>query len=431
MVELLIFVGGLLVLMAIGLPVVVAIGVTSFIALAVTSASGLPVELLSLRMVQTLNNFTLLAIPLFILAANIMNTGSTTTRIFDFATALVGFTKGGLGHANVVASSIFATMSGTAVADAAGLGSIEIKAMKERGYDLGYSAGVTAASSVIGPILPPSIALVVYGWLANVSIGGLFMAGLIPGILMALLLMGMTVTLGIAGKVKMPEPTPFDGREVLRTGKRAILPLMMPAIIVGGIWGGFFTPTEAGAVASLYAVILGMFVYRDLKLSDLFLAFRRTLMFSAAILLIIAVSSFYGWILVRMGIPQMLASQVASMDVPTFLLLLVFVLFFLLIGCFMSVIESILIFTPIVVPAALAAGIDPIHFGIVMVITLSVGVITPPFGTVLFLMVGITRLRYAQVVVSVLPFLIPILLTILILAATPSLATWLPKAMGY
>lgn len=431
MVELLIFVGGLLVLMAIGLPVVVAIGVTSFIALAVTGASGLPVELLSLRMVQTLNNFTLLAIPLFILAANIMNTGSTTTRIFDFATALVGFTKGGLGHANVVASSIFATMSGTAVADAAGLGSIEIKAMKERGYDLGYSAGVTAASSVIGPILPPSIALVVYGWLANVSIGGLFMAGLIPGILMAMLLMGMTVALGMAGKVKMPEPTPFDGREVLRTGKRAILPLMMPAIIVGGIWGGFFTPTEAGAVASLYAVILGMFVYRDLKFSDLFLAFRRTLMFSAAILLIIAVSSFYGWILVRMGIPQMLAGQVASMDVPTFLLLLVFVLFFLLIGCFMSVIESILIFTPIVVPAALAAGIDPIHFGIVMVITLSVGVITPPFGTVLFLMVGITRLRYAQVVISVLPFLIPILLTILILAATPSLATWLPKAMGY
>ena len=431
MMELLVFVGGLLALMAIGLPVVVAIGVTSFIALAVTGAGGLPVELLPLRMVQTLNNFTLLAIPLFILAANIMNVGSTTTRIFDFATALVGFTKGGLGHANVVASSIFATMSGTAVADAAGLGSIEIKAMKERGYELGYSTGITAASSVIGPILPPSIALVVYGWLANVSIGGLFMAGVLPGILMALLLMGMTVVLGMTGRVVMPKPTAFDACEVVRTGKRAILPLMMPAIIVGGIWGGFFTPTEAGAIASLYAVILGGVIYRDLNGRDLFLAFRRTLMFSAVILLIIAVSSFYGWILVRMGIPQALAGQVASIDMPTIVLLLCFALFFLLIGCFMSVVESILIFTPIVVPAALAAGLDPIHFGIVMVITLSVGVITPPFGNVLFLMVGITRLRYGQVVSAVMPFLIPIILTILILIAVPSLATWLPARLGY
>ncbi|TVP44682.1 MAG: TRAP transporter large permease [Halomonas sp.] len=431
MIELLIFVGGLLLLMAIGLPVVVAIGVTSFIALGVTGAGGLPVELLPLRMVQTLNNFTLLAIPLFILAANIMNIGSTTTRIFDFATALVGFTKGGLGHANVVASSIFATMSGTAVADAAGLGSIEIKAMKERGYELGYSTGVTAASSVIGPILPPSIALVVYGWLANVSIGGLFMAGLLPGILMALLLMGMTVLLGVTGKVVMPKPTPFDACEVARTGKRAILPLMMPAIIVGGIWGGFFTPTEAGAIASLYAVILGGLIYRDLNLRDLYSAFRRTLMFSAVILLIIAVSSFYGWILVRMGIPQALAGQVAGMDMSMFALLLCFALFFLLIGCFMSVIESILIFTPIVVPAALSAGLDPVHFGIVMVITLSVGVITPPFGTVLFLMVGITRLRYGQVVRAIIPFLLPIIATILLLIAVPGLATWLPGVMGY
>ncbi|MFG6665833.1 TRAP transporter large permease [Halomonas sp. HNIBRBA4712] len=431
MTELAIFVGGLLVLMMIGLPVVVSIGVTSFIALAVTGAGGLPVELLSLRMVQTLNNFTLLAIPLFILAANIMNLGSTTTRIFDFATALVGFTRGGLGHANVVASSIFATMSGTAVADAAGLGSIEIKAMKERGYALDYTTGITATSSVVGPILPPSIALVVYGWLANVSIGGLFMAGLLPGLLMAALLMGMTVFLGATGRVKMPEPTPFDGGEVLRTGKRAILPLLMPAIIVGGIWGGFFTPTEAGAIASLYAVVLGGLIYRDLTLKNLYDAFRRTLMFSAVILLIIAVSSFYGWILVRMGIPQALAGQVASIDMPTILLLVCFALFFLLIGCFMSVIESILIFTPIVVPAALTAGLDPVHFGIVMVITLSVGVITPPFGTVLFMMVGITRLRYGQVVKAVLPFLIPVILAILLLIAIPGLATWLPGVMGY
>lgn len=233
--ELMVFVGGLLLLMAIGLPVVVAIGITSFIALAVTGAGGLPVELMSLRMVQTLNNFTLLAIPLHPRGQRHEH------RLDDHEDIRFRYRSGGLhqgwaGHANVVASSIFATMSGTAVADAAGLGSIEIKAMKERGYDLGYSAGITAASSVIGPILPPSIALVVYGWLANVSIGALFMAGLVPGILMAVLFMGMTVALGAGKRVAMPPPAPFDGKEVWRTGKRAILPLLMPAIIVGGIW---------------------------------------------------------------------------------------------------------------------------------------------------------------------------------------------------
>ncbi len=303
--------------------------------------------------------------------------------------------------------------------------------MKERGYDLGYSTGITAASSVIGPILPPSIALVVYGWLANVSIGALFMAGLVPGILMALMLMGLTVALAATNRVAMPAPTPFLASEVLRTGRRAILPLVMPAIIVGGIWSGFFSPTEAGAVASLYALVLGGLIYRDLGLIDLYRAFRRTLMFSTAILLIIAVSSFYGWLLVRIGIPQALAGEVAGLEVSTLVLLLGFALFFLLIGCFMSVIESILIFTPIVVPAALAAGLDPLHFGIVMVITLSVGVVTPPFGTVLFLMVGITRLRYGQVVMSVLPFLVPIFATIVILIAFPALVTWLPARLGY
>jgi len=420
------FVASLFGFMGIGLPVFVALGATCLVALAVTSpTAGLPVELMSLKIMGTLNSFPLLAIPLFILAANLLNRGSATTRIFDFANVLVGFIRGGLGHVNVVASMIFAGMSGTASADAAGLGALEIRAMREKGYPLAYSTGITAASSVIGPIIPPSVAMLVYGWQADVSVGALFLGGFVPGLLMGLLL--MVTTWIMSYRVDMPTRSLPGFGELARAAGRAILPLLTPVIIVGGIWTGLFSPTEAGAVACAYALLLGLVVYRDVKLRDLYAVFVRSMEFSAVVLLIVAVSGFYGWLLVRLQVPQSLAATLAGMDIPVIVLLLILMAFFILVGCFMSVIESVLILTPIIVPAVAAAGIDPLFFGVFMVVTLSVGVITPPFGTVLYILVPITGLRFDEVVRAVLPFLLPILAVILALILWPEIVLFLPS----
>jgi len=420
------FVASLFGFMGIGLPVFVALGATCLVALAVTSpTAGLPVELMSLKIMGTLNSFPLLAIPLFILAANLLNRGSATTRIFDFANVLVGFIRGGLGHVNVVASMIFAGMSGTASADAAGLGALEIRAMREKGYPLAYSTGITAASSVIGPIIPPSVAMLVYGWQADVSVGALFLGGFVPGLLMALLL--MVTTWIMSYRVDMPTRSLPGFGELARAAGRAILPLLTPVIIVGGIWTGLFSPTEAGAVACAYALLLGLVVYRDVKLRDLYAVFVRSMEFSAVVLLIVAVSGFYGWLLVRLQVPQSLAATLAGMDIPVIVLLLILMAFFILVGCFMSVIESVLILTPIIVPAVAAAGIDPLFFGVFMVVTLSVGVITPPFGTVLYILVPITGLRFDEVVRAVLPFLLPTLAVILALILWPEIVLFLPS----
>jgi len=423
------FVGGLFAFMAMGLPVFVALGATCLLALALTSPTGgLPVELMSLKIMGTLNSFPLLAIPLFILAANLLNRGSATTRIFDFANTLVGFIRGGLGHVNVLASMIFAGMSGTASADAAGLGALEIRAMREKGYPLRYATGITAASSVIGPIIPPSVAMLVYGWQANVSIGALFLGGFVPGALMALLL--MAVTWAMSYRIEMPTRAMPTLSELIQTGTRAALPLLTPLIIVGGIWSGFFSPTEAGAVACAYALVLGLFVYRDVALRDLYGVFVRSMEFSAVILLIVAISGFYGWLLVRLEVPQTLADMLTGLDISNAALLLVLMLFLILIGCFMSVIESVLILTPILVPAVAAAGVDPLFFGVFMVVTLSIGVITPPFGTVLYILVPITGLRFDEVVRAVLPFLVPLVATVLVLIAWPQIVLFLPDLLS-
>lgn len=423
-----IFVIGLFGLMAIGLPVFVALGMTCMLVLIATSTTGkIPVELLSLKTMATLSGFPLLAIPMFILAANILNTGSATRRIFDFANVLVGYMRGGLGHANVVASMVFAGMSGTAAADAAGLGALEIKAMKERGYCLKYSTGITAASSVIGPIIPPSVAMLVYGWLADVSVSQLFIGGIIPGFLMAALL--MLITIFYSYRIKMPRRSFPSFGEFKKSFIEAFFPLLTPVIIAGGIWTGIFSPTEAGAVACVYGLFLGFFVYRDVTIRDLYDVLRKSAEFSAVILLIIAVSGFYGWLLLRLQIPQQLAGFLVSLDMPTLGLILIIMLFLLMVGCFMSVIESVLILTPIIAPALVSLGIDPLFFGVFMIVTLSAGVITPPFGTVLFVMMPITGMTFQQVVKSVMPFFIPIIATIVLIAIFPGIVTLLPRIL--
>jgi tripartite ATP-independent transporter DctM subunit len=419
------FIGLLLVLFILGVPVGVSIGLTCMAVLwAENGFSDIPLTLFPLKMMHGINSFSILAVPFFILAANVMNSGSVTRRIFDFANALVGHLRGGLGHVNVLASMIFAGMSGTAVADAAGLGALEIRAMTDKGYPLSYTTGITGASSVIGPIIPPSVAMVVYGWLGDVSVGELFIAGLIPGILIGISL--MIITWFLSFRIPMPiEPRP-PVKELFRLSRRAFLPLMTPVIIVGGIWSGIFTPTESGVVASTYAIILGLAIYRDITLKDLKVAFYNTIEFTAIILLIISIAVLYGWLLVRLQIPLTLAELVMQFSTNTTVALILITLFFLIVGCFMSVIESVIIFTPVMVPMVKVLNIDPLFFGVLMVITLSVGVITPPFGNVIYVLVGLTNRSFEAVVMDLLPFLAPIILVIILLVFFPDIVLFLP-----
>lgn len=424
-----VFIGLLIVFFLLSFPVGIAIGLTCLVVLWITNDfSSVPLSLFPLKMMHGVNNFPMLAIPFFILAANIMNKGSVTPRIFALANALVGHLRGGLGHVNVLASMIFAGMSGTAVADAAGLGALEIKAMSDQGYPLKYSTGITGASSVIGPIIPPSVAMVVYGWLGDVSVGKLFVAGIIPGILFG---GGLMVTTWVMSfRIKMPlQPRPSFS-EMFQLSKRAFFPILTPLIIVGGIWSGIFTPTESGAVASFYAILLCLFVYREISLKDLLRVFYDTIEFTAIVLFIISMSVLYGWLLVRLQIPHALAEMVSQLSTDTTVLLIAMVIFFLIIGCFMSVIEAVLIFTPIMVPMTQLLGIDSIYFGILMVISLSVGVITPPFGNVLYVLVNITKSRFEDVVMAVLPFYVPIIVVLLILILMPSLVVFPLKFVG-
>lgn len=426
---LVIFIGLLIFFFALGVPVAFAIGLTSVVVLLVTGGfADFPFGLLALRMMRGVDSFSILAVPLFMLAANIMNASGVTDRIFRFANCLVGHLRGGLGHVNVLASMVFAGMSGTAVADAAGLGALEIRAMKEAGYDAGFATGITGVSSVIGPIIPPSVAMIIYGWLSDVSVGGLFIGAIVPGVLMGLALMVQIYLYALRDAGKIPPPTRrVTMKEFIQGSKDGFLALLTPIIIVGGIWSGVFTPTEAGAVAALYALLLGMFIYKTLNLKQLLQVIRDTTEFTGAILLIIAFAMVYGWLLTRLQIPAKLAMLIVSVSSNPTLILFILLIFLTIVGCFMSVLGAVTVFTPIMVPMIKQLGIDPLFFGIFMTITLSVGVITPPFGNVIYVLVRISGLPFEKVVKSFLPFFIPVYLVIILLILFPGLTTFLPR----
>jgi tripartite ATP-independent transporter DctM subunit len=419
------FIGFLLVLFAIGLPVAISIGFTSLSVMAAQSGiRDIPYGLTAINMMYGVNNFPILAVPFFVLAANIMNAGGVTSRIFGFANCLVGHVRGGLGHVNVLASMIFAGMSGTAVADAAGLGTLEIRAMRDAGYDLGFSTGITGASSVIGPIIPPSVAMIIYGWLADVSVGGLFIGAIVPGVMMGVFMMVMVYIYAV--KRKTPQRPRASLGEILTSSRDAILSLLTPVIIVGGIWSGVFTPTESGAVASLYAIILVSVIYRDVSPRKLLEVFYTTIEFTAIILFIISCAMLYAWLMVRLRIPLILAEGLVGISSNPLVVLFIITGFLLIVGCFMSVLESVIVFTPILTPMVTQLGIDPLFFGIFMVITLSIGVLTPPFGNVIYVLVRITGLPFEQVVKSILPFILPIFAVIVLIILFPSLTTYIP-----
>ena len=412
------------VLLIVGAPVAVALGLSSLVYIMI---AGLPDVLLIHRMIGGIDSFPLLAIPFFILAGHLMNTGGITTRIFSFARACFGWLPGGLGHVNIGASVIFAGMSGAAVADAGGLGNVEIKAMRDSGYDVDFSVGLTAASSTIGPIIPPSLPLVIYGVMASVSIQELFMAGIVPGLLMALSLMIMVIY--YAQVRRYPRDSVIDPCRIWTTFKRAFLALLTPVIVVGGILSGIFTPTEAAIAAVCYALFLGTVVYRSLSWRHLIRVSMDTIEISAAILMIIASAAVFAWILAANQVAVLLSDALLGFSTNTDHILLIMMGITLAIGLFMETIAAITILVPVLMPIALTVGIDPVHFGILLILNLMLGLLTPPVGMVLFVLSQVSGVSFERCVKGTAPFLVPLIIVLLLILFFPQIALWLPTAL--
>jgi tripartite ATP-independent transporter DctM subunit len=374
-----------------------------------------------------MDNFLLLAVPFFLLAGRLMNSGGITERLFGFVALAVRPLRGGLGHANVLASVMFAGMSGSATADAVGLGQIEMKAMLSQGYPRDFSAGITAASSLIGPILPPSIALVAYAVQAELSVAAMFFAAIVPGCLMAVSY--MTYVAWRAKADGLPKGTMATMAELAPAFQAAILPMLTPAIIMGGIYFGVFTPTEAAAVAALYATLLGLVVYREFGFRRLLREVRATMIDSAVIMLIIVFTSAFGVVMIRGQVPSAMAEYLATLTSDPTILLLMLVGFWLLVGCFMAQTPAILILTPILLPIAESYSINPIHFGIIMTLTLTLGLLTPPVGMVLYALIRVTELSFERLARLAVPYLVITLAVIIFLVVFPQLVLFLPEAL--
>ena len=420
----LILFAGLIGLILVGVPVAVSMGLTAIVAFLVMGQADI-LTMVAQRMYASTTSFTLLAIPFFILAGNLMNTGGITERIFRFARVLVGHIWGGLGQVNVIASMIFSGMSGAAVADAAGLGMIEMKAMKDNGYEWRFSAAITAASSTIGPVIPPSIPLVIYGYLTEVSVGRLFLAGVIPGVLMGLAL--MIAVYFVSKRRGYPRDHRAPLKDIAQSAKAAALPLLTPAIIIGGILSGQFTPTEASVIACLYALLLGLVVYRSIRIRDLPGIFWDTLTHTVRIMFIIATAGFFGWLLILHRIPVEVITGLTNLSNNSIVVMLIIITVLLVFGCFLEGIAVLLITIPIFHKIIVHFSIDPVQFGIVMTLASMIGLLTPPVGMCLYAVSSITGLSIGELTREMWPYLLGIFLVLLGVAFIPSISLWLPN----
>ena len=457
-----------LVLMSSGIPVAIAMAGASLIYILVSG--DLPGFAVVHRMIGGIDSFPLLAVPFFILAGNLMNNAGITNRIYNYALALVGWLKGGLGHVNVLGSVIFAGMSGTAIADAAGLGTIEIKAMKDHGYDLEFAVGVTAASATLGPIIPPSLPFVIYAMMANVSVGALFLAGILPGVLMAVLMM-LTVAYfahknGWGGDIKFVwsrfggalvetaiviawplalyysvqwgapmQPTVIAALILLFAADwkfkfQAVLPIMTPVLLIGGMTTGLFTPTEGAIAACVWAMVLGLFWYRTLSWRMFVKVCLDTVETTSTVMFIVAAASIFGWMLTATGVTAAIADWVLGFTNEPWVFLLLANALMLFVGCFLEPTAAITILVPILLPIVLKLGIDPVHFGLVMVLNLMIGLLHPPMGMVLFVLARVAKLSVERTTAAILPWLVPLLISLVILTYIPAISLWLPRYMG-
>ncbi|NWG02027.1 MAG: TRAP transporter large permease [Syntrophaceae bacterium] len=406
-----------------GIPIAFVLGLTSFVALLYSGT--IPLLLMPKEMFSGTDSFPLLAVPFFILAGNLMNAGGITKRLINFCNILLGYVRGGLALVNVVASMFFAGITGAAVADTSALGSILIPAMTEENYDRDFSAAVTAASSTVGPIIPPSIPMVILGTVGELSIGALFLAGVIPGIMVGLSLLGVSYI--ISRRRNYPKGRIKTIKEFFFGLKDAILALLMPGIIMGGILGGIFTPTEAAVVAVVYALLVSFLIYREIRWRDLHKILVDSIVTTSIIMLVIANSAIFGWILANQQVPQAFAHIFLSISNNKWVILLLINIFLLFVGTFMETTASLIILTPILLPLAVKVGIDPIHFGLVMVLNLVIGLITPPLGVCLFIACSIAKITLEQIVKAILPFLIAVIAVLFIVTYIPQLSLWIPQ----
>ncbi|BAF88416.1 putative C4-dicarboxylate ABC transporter permease protein [Azorhizobium caulinodans ORS 571] len=461
-------IGAFLSLMLFGVPVAISMAVSSLLYIAVSGT--VPDVVVAQRMIAGVESFPLLAVPFFILAGNLMNIAGVTGRIYSFAVALVGWMRGGLGQVNIIGSVIFSGMSGTAIADAAGLGTIEIKAMKDHGYSTEFSVGVTAASATLGPIIPPSLPFVIYGMLANVSIGALFLGGVIPGAVMTLMMMATVAW--FAHRNKWGSDAKFSWRQLGGAGLEvfvvalfpigvyvlvelglsinasvmialaillaadwyfdfsAVMALMAPVILIGGMTLGWFTPTEAAVAAVIWSLFLGLVRYRSMTLRALAKATFDTIETTASVLFIVTAASIFAWLLTASQAAQALSDAILGFTQNKWVFLALANLLILFVGCFIDTIAAITILVPILLPIVLKLGIDPIHFGLIMTLNLMIGLLHPPLGMVLFVLARVAKLSVERTTMAILPWLVPLMLALLAITYIPELTLWLPRMAG-
>jgi tripartite ATP-independent transporter DctM subunit len=409
-------------LIFLGVPVAFSLGLSSLLYLFL---ADIPLTIIPQKMFSGLNSFVLLCIPGFILAGNLMNAGGITDRIIQFANNLFGHIRGGLGLANVGSSMGFAGISGTALADTASIGAILIPAMKKEGYGSGFSAAVTASSSTVGPIIPPSLPMIIVGTLASVSIGDLFLAGAVPGIMLGLGLMIPTYIISV--KRNYPKGERKSLKEIFESFMGAFWALLMTFIIMWGILGGYFTPTEASIVSVLYALVIGIFVYKELPFKKIPGIMLSTMRSTASIMLLVGFANLFGWIMVSEQIPQMVADGILGISDNPIVVILLINLLLLFVGTFMETIAALVILFPVLLPVAMSVGMDPVQFGVMMVLNLVIGLVTPPVGVCLFVASQIGKVSIGKTAKELIPFIGVSLAVLMLVAFVPQVSLYLPS----